>query len=408
MKKFRARKLITVALVVAVPTMGLVGCVPDLPLDCEVRVMSPDAQIGAEVAIITAPSSSFVHFEDAIVAAEPMLTELISSDSTEITTVLADGRPRQFSRNYTNFEGALTENDREDQLANAYSNIRRLYRCVSEGQSADFTVQPGSDILASLRVAADALDTDSVKRDVVIIGNGLQIGGQLPLESLGFPNSMKQVSEYVNDLYEAGALPDLNGITVSFVGLGLVDGTVQPSLNQQSHDVLEALWQELVTRSGGQIGDTIGDFPAEAPAPNSIDVSPVPTLDNACLFTIGEADGYQFKPDSAVFVNEKLARTAAEKLKDNLEGADCTSPLNVTGYTASGVNRSDYVAGNAKEMALSLNRAKAFKALMMAVGITNKIAVTGGGKGPFSDWAADGTFDEQLGKRNRIVEISEQ
>ncbi len=386
----------------------LSSCMPTVPLDCEPKAHEPKSPIEAELAIVVAPTTSFVDIELSMAEVRPVLNQILESQNAEITTVLADGAPSVFSRHYTDFSEAVSENDVSDEQAIAGSAALRLYRCVVVGDSTGVPVVPGSDLLAALRVAANGLDTDGLSHQILVVGNGLQVGGQLPLESLGLPHDLGQVNEVVDKLEAAGALPDLGGITVSFVGLGQVSGASQPVLNQQSSDILTALWQELVVRSGGEIGHITNSLANNAPSQNAIPIPSIPVLDNACLFTIGEADGYQFKPDSAVFVNEKLARTAAEKLKDNLEGADCTSPLNVTGYTASGVNRSDYVAGNAKEMALSLNRAKAFKALMVAVGITNKIAVTGGGKGPFSDWAADGTFDEQLGKRNRIVEISEQ
>ena len=393
-------------LIITTIASALTGCMPVASLDCATKVQKEMPVPQQEIAVVLAPTLGFVNFDNAFDASRGYLSGLISLDGTEVTTVLADGAPRQFSQSMTDYSGALTDNDKEDSADASLAAIKRLYRCVIEDDS--FDVAPGSDILASLRAAASSLDTEGVDHRIVFIGNGIQSGGQLPLDQLGLPTRLEEVSTYVSQLKSDAALPDLRGATVDFFGIGMADGQNQPILNQQSRDVLIALWTAVVEESGGNIGKIVEDFPAEAPAAESIEMPKVESLTNACLYTLDESAGFEFEPDNATFIDRAKAQSAAEGIASELKSSGCVGDLVVTGYAASGTSKTEYPAFESRTMALSLERAKAFEVLLVSAGVTNSISTVGGGKGPFNDWNEDGSFNEEDGRKNRIVEIAQR
>jgi outer membrane protein OmpA-like peptidoglycan-associated protein len=402
----RILNYLAVGLIVSAIASTLTGCMPSVSLDCETKVQKDMPAPQQELAVVVAPTQGFVNFDNAFDSSRGHLSDLISLDGTEVTTVLADGAPRQFSQSMTDYSGALTENDKGDSADSSLAAIKRLYRCVIEDVS--FDVAPGSDILASLRAASSSLDTEGVNHRIVFIGNGIQSGGQLPLDQLGLPTRLEEVSTYVSQLKSDAALPDLHGATVDFLGIGMADGKNQPILNQQSRDVLIALWTAVVEESDGIIGKIVEDFPAEAPAAGSIEIPKVESLNNACLYTLDESAGFEFEPDTATFIDRAKAQSAAERIAAELKNSDCVGELVVTGYAASGTSKTEYPAFESRTMALSLERARAFEALLVSAGVINSISTVGGGKGPFNDWNEDGSFNEEDGRKNRIVEIAQR
>ena len=112
-------------------------------------------------------------------------------------------------------------------------------------------------------------------------------------------------------------------------------------------------------------------------------------------------------PDTATFVNAEMAEVGAQNISKAIEQAGCDGGLTVTGFAASGHSKAEYPKFEQATIALSKKRATAFKDLLIAAGATAAIKAIGGGKGPEVDWNADGSFNEDLGKKNRIVEISQ-
>ena len=125
------------------------------------------------------------------------------------------------------------------------------------------------------------------------------------------------------------------------------------------------------------------------------------------MFTLTERDGFNFKPDSAEFLDRDSAIAGAEDLARKIASAKCVGSLTVTGYAASGVAKDLFQKNSGKIEALSLARATAFMKLLQNAGVNQKITVVGGGKGPVDDWNPDGSFSEDLGKLNRKVVVSQ-
>jgi outer membrane protein OmpA-like peptidoglycan-associated protein len=119
-------------------------------------------------------------------------------------------------------------------------------------------------------------------------------------------------------------------------------------------------------------------------------------------------DGFNFKPDSATFLNATKAQSSAENMAAEIERSGCDGPLYVVGYAASGLDKNAYNAAAISAMkTVSAARAAAFKALLEDAGVTIKLIPVGAGKGPTNDWDASGKFAEEMGKQNRFVEVTQ-
>ena len=223
---------------------------------------------------------------------------------------------------------------------------------------------------------------------------------------MGIP-SAENASSIVQQLNDEGALPDLKGAVVNWVGLGQTDSVLQRSFNQQTVDALELFWTLVIEASNGKVGNIDREVVAGDPSKNSLSVSTISGLKNACFFTLGADSGFNFKPNTAQFLDESIARSGAKSIVDQVNAEGCSGELHVTGYVASGVNQSEYVVGNPDNIQLSLERAEAFKKLLIEEGLQGEVTAHGGGKGPENDWNADGTFNEDAGKLNRVVVISQ-
>ncbi len=91
-----------------------------------------------------------------------------------------------------------------------------------------------------------------------------------------------------------------------------------------------------------------------------------------------------------------------------IEKSECSGPLYVVGYAASGVDKKQYNSGAiAKVKSLSAARAAAFKGLLEQSGVKIKLVPVGAGKGPTTDWDLNGKFVEEIGKQNRFVEVTQ-
>lgn len=400
-------KLLSATIISTLILSGLTACRPaDQPLDCSAQARNSSSPATVEIAVVAAPSKNFVDFDKVLSEAKPDILDFVTVDGARFATVLADGQPTQRSETRTDYSKALTDSDRDEEVDRAMFALRKLYSCVVTEQKTEGRVTPGVDLLDGLRVAAESFTEESTERHLLVLSNGISTEGQLKLQS-GLPADSAATKSLVKALSSSGALPDLKGAIVDFYGIGQVDGIVQEKLNQQSIDALRRLWSEIIVAAGGQVGKMVGSIPFGDPDPNSIQVDSIASLDNACLFVLTEAQGFSFLPDTATFVNGEMAEVGAQNIARDIEQAGCDGGLKVTGFAASGRSKTEYPKFEQATIALSKKRATAFKALLISAGVKSDIKAIGGGKGPAIDWNADGSFNEELGKKNRIVEISQ-
>lgn len=366
-----------------------------------------DAKLVASSAVVVQVSDDFPSAERAIAQSEEfsgLFPSRASDAPIEFSIVVADSAPRPVYKNWVFLEPEKLETDTDlmQKSRRAKNAVSKVYECLFETAEPLGSLKENVDLIAALGTAASTL-SEAESRRIFVFSNGLQTAGT-PNMSKVFPTSTDDVDRILDKLEEAQALPNLDGITVSWDGLGQqTDG--RQALEQQSLNILRYFWQQLISRSGGTPPKEFGlaSYGTEAPAnaPASGTIAPIAKI---CLFTLGETSGFAFKPDSSEFLDRGLAVAGAEQIAAQILSSGCgDEELSVTGFTASGSSKEEFEK-NGPDLELSKERAEAFAALLRERGI-NVIEVIGGGKGPIVDWDSKGNFVEELGKLNRIVRI---
>ncbi len=395
-----------------VVTSALAGC--SLPsqdqVDCDFQPVSDKGlDYGRDVAIVMAPTENFVNFGNVLDSSEALVNEALGLAGASLSIVVADGRPSLVR----NVSPQLADTDDGTMILNRrlLGSVRDVYFCTA-GESEQSVInpivlEPEVDFLAALSVAAGKLDSGrGEEKRIVMMGNGIQTAGQYSFSKSGIP-SEAQVGDIVGDLKSQGALPDLKGATVDFVGLGLVNSS-EPPLNQQSLDGLVAFWRAIVAASGGYVGTIMMQVVDGAPSPDSIAVAAVEGLKDACINeSVAESDGISFNPGNAEFIDVAAATATAQNIATKIAAAACPGDITVIGYVASATPQAQYVFGNAEDEQLSLARADAFKALLVSAGVSTNIVTVGAGKGPVNDWDESGNFVEDLGQQNRKIVVTQ-
>lgn len=401
------------ASVIALLTVGsLTACsLGKSALDCTFPPIEKPAGVSTEIATIIAPGENFMDLESVIKSAASDIKATLSKDNTQFTVVLADGDPAQVTKRWVDFEDGDFEVDRQNTIDRTYKSLVTVSRCLEqdvsqEGDAAVLATEPEVDLLKAMQIAADSFEEKSSHKELFVLANGIQTGGQYLMQN-GLAQGESGIESAVAALSDANALPDLGGATVHWFGLGVVDGKTQAPLNQQSVEAIESFWAKVITASNGKIGKIVRSIPFKSPANGAVKTVAINGLADACLFTLTEKDGFNFEPDSAEFLNEGSAIAGAESLAKKIVAAGCVGSLTVTGYAASGVSKNLFEKNKGKIQSLSLARATAFMKLLKAAGVQQRITVIGGGKGPVDDWNSDGSFNEELGKLNRKVVVSQ-
>jgi outer membrane protein OmpA-like peptidoglycan-associated protein len=408
-----ARKRLLSAATVCVVVLGtLTSCslFAVEPLDCQFTESSKsENSYGSDVAVVIGPTDNFVDFRNAIEASGAIVSTALGQTGAKISVILADGRPALIRT----INPRLADTPEGTEIINRglLGSVRDVYFCTVGGGDREIvnprSAAPETDVVAALSVAAGQVAVGrGESKHIVVIGNGLQTAGQYSFAKSGIP-SEAQVGDIVGDLKSQGALPDLKGATVDFVGLGLVNSS-EPPLNQQSLDGLVAFWRAIVAASGGYVGTIMTQVVDGAPSPDSIAVTAVEGLKDACINeSVAESDGISFNPGNAEFIDVGAATATAQNIATKIAAAACPGDITVIGYVASATPQAQYVFGNAEDEQLSLARAEAFKALLINAGVATNIVTVGAGKGPVNDWDEAGNFVENLGQQNRKIVVTQ-
>lgn len=401
------------ALVLTLVGTALAAC--SLPSQASVNCEFPQGskasnEFANDVSIVLAPTSNFVNFDKVIDASQVMVDAAFGVKGARVSIVLADGKP-SLVRSLPPETGD-TEEDAHIINRHALGKLHDVYYCTagddSHKTSSKIPLNPESDMLAALNVAAGSFDPThpEAERHILVLGNGLQTTGQYLFNKTGVPRE-SDVGTLVGALKSQGALPDLTGATVDFIGLGVVNAD-QPVLNQQSLDGIVAFWMAVVAASGGHVGTVLAEVIDGKPSAGSIPVAAVESLTNACIdATVAEADGISFRPSTAEFLDPAAASATATALASKIAESGCHGDITVTGFVTAAVSQSEFVFGNPEDQVLSLARAEAFKQLLIGAGVISTIITVGGGKGPVNEWDANGNYVEELGKQNRKVVVTQ-
>lgn len=303
------------------------------------------------------------------------------------------------------------------------------------------------DLLAAIREASNVLANSKFKdlsdKRIIIVDTGISTAGELNFLDIDFLTASPEISDIITQLKEyegTGVLPDLSGITVTFIGTG--DGLAEPAEPQRlsitDKKYVRDLWKEVVLACGAEdvlfesaagwdtpniyTEDAESEFPyvstvafshdkvINLPDPDlykSNDPDSWPPLPEPPVFEIElSSQMIGFRPDSSALQNEQSASNILKPFAEELENFFELYPDKkawVVGTTATIYKNGD------GSVELSIERAEIVKRkLVEEFGIPEDRLVTIG-LGARFPWAVDawvnGSFDTVVAQENRAVWI---
>ena len=409
MRKLLVSSKIAGILSLSVLSVTLAACsVPEVELNCAFKEPNNEVAAVNEIAIVLAPSDKFVDFDSALSAARSPLEELMTDKPTSVAVVLADGNPRVVAKFNVDTTGTLTGSGKELKISDGLGTLNRVVKCVEANNPDIFAVSPETDFLGAIQKGGATFSNEATEKHLFVIGNGLQTSGAFSFTS-GLNVDQAANDATVADLVSKNSIGNLVGATVTWIGLGQTRQGDQKSLDENANSILADFWKKVVSAAGGKpSGIVAGSVSQGTSTTGGIPTSIVPfAAVETCIepITVTSDQGFEFNDDVATFKDRGKAKASAEKIKVQLDAAECLSGLTVTGYVASGGSPEGCARTPGFAMELSLQRATAFKDLLKEVGVTKEITPEAGGLGPVED-CVDGKGVEELMKQNRIAKIT--
>ncbi|MFD3431258.1 OmpA family protein [Nocardia fluminea] len=286
---------------------------------------------------------------------------------------------------------------------------------VENGSASDRKIRENLDALkadlANLQASAPGLDVigpldmagQYPSSRIMVLSSGLSTAAPVDMARLGWNFDRAAVADSV---HRQGLL-ELSGKDVTFYGLGVTGGSVQPRLPSYARNLLEELWI-AVCQMAGAAGCTIGKGAPSTAAPKA--VLPVPTVPVPVAYTdAGGCPVWQRLDDAILFEANSavLALHADEVLRPVVLSAErCAvgaGSVAVIGHIAATLG--DPSDGSN----LSGRRARAVADRLLHLGLSPKLlgAVEGRGSSEqvLPNLSSDGQFIEAAAQHNRRVEI---
>jgi hypothetical protein len=403
--------------------VALSGCSdPSSIKYCELNSQTGVIESPVQISAVLAPTQNFVNFKSIIDAANPSVSDALGGNLSdeaikealgrELSVVLADGTAQLAVKRAVTAKGEDVY-DIEKAIELTFKSFQLVAECSGgklKRPTDGIDTQSESDLLGGLEIAAAQLTAPSSKKIIYVLGNGLQTTGAIRMQDPGkLPQSERQADQLVEQLKSIGQLPDLNGATVYWFGLGQVDGEFQ-KLDLKSRDSLVYFWQRVIEESNGTLSEenTQTQVGTGLPHKNAVDVSHINVVPCELVVKLYEKDGVKFEPDSNVFVDGEKAKSAAKSVVAAFDKANCKE-MTVHGYAAAGVDKSTYESKKSEidetNKALTLLRAKAFAKLLLNAGFKGLIKTTGEGTCG-TEWKANGKVDSSEQLLCRRVEVS--
>lgn len=311
----------------------------------------------------------------------------------DCSVVVVDGNP-YVSASYNITEPDKTiDNSKRKQMAKQNTEQIINEASIAVAKTAEI------DTLSALIQAASLLNASGAeKKELLVYDSGFSTSGLLNFSSENLIDV--EPSLIAERLAELHSIPELDGITVIWTGLGEVCGEQEELSATYKHN-LENIWCEIIVAGGG-IVDFI-DVPLSASSiSNELPSCTAIPIVQDTLELGGEIKkcDVKFLSDKAVFVDEEVAKdTLTPVANDLLKNRNKT--ILMVGTTASS-------GGEESCEELSCNRAEACKKLLIEMGVyENQIQTVGlGRKECFlraNDLDSSGNLIESSAKLNRAV-----
>lgn len=338
-------------------------------------------------------NSPTIDFTASNPAIDAVINDAVDGHGT-LYVVSADGAPAVQSNLTLAAEQTSEVASKRSHTANANQ--------VRQALGASVATTPETDTLGAIGVAADQV-RDSANPTIVVIDSGLATTGAIPFQN-GLLSPGTDIQATAQALQAARLLPDLQGMTVHWVGMG---DTVAPqgALDQAARGRLEEFWRSVVETSGGRLTidsrDAMATTPEQQlPAVTTVYIAAASVSAARVSMTLPE-ESLAFISDEATFLNPDQASATIAELARSLASSG-VSRVTVTGCTAT--------AGTPESRAsLSQARAEAVKAELEAHLSGVQVTAQGLGAecpGHVPDVGADGRLMEPQAQQNRVTIIT--
>jgi outer membrane protein OmpA-like peptidoglycan-associated protein len=167
--------------------------------------------------------------------------DLAVAQQSRLSVVVADGAPAVVG------EPVQLRVDDDDAAVEQRAENRRL---VDETVAGARARAPESDLLTALQVAAEILAEEPGLRTLVVVDSGLSTTGPMDMTRPGLLDA--EPKEVADSLADTGRLPDLDGASVVFQGLGET-ALPQPPLDVARRTQVQQLWTTIATRAGAVV-----------------------------------------------------------------------------------------------------------------------------------------------------------
>ncbi|WP_431198165.1 OmpA family protein [Leifsonia xyli] len=382
--RLRPRLLAAAAALVAI-TAGLTACTP-ATASGEACDQSHKRNLGV-VAGSTANAPAV-----ALPASASSQLEAAGKTNGSVTVVVPSGTPQVMGTTALGSsaqDAIVCQNDQRTKLTQITSYIDGLKAAA-----------PEVDFLGAIDQAARNLGSDPM--GVIVVGSGLQTTD--PLNFAGTGLLYADPAQVVADLTARNLLPsDLKGVTVYWSGMGDVAGAQQP-LTVPARSNLEAIWSRVITAAGGTLSllpePASGTAAASLPAVTPVTVEAVATKTDWTKPVVIRNSDLLFTKDTANFSDPAAAQKVLATLVPAIEQNGKT-------VTITGTASKDQAKDNAADTALSLRRANAVKAALVALGVPAASLQTAGVGYEWCGWKAEtdasGAYSDALAEQNRTV-----
>lgn len=313
-----------------------------------------------------------------------------------ISWTVVDGQPQ--CKNEYKISAPSTAGLSETQINRIYTQETSS---TLSNMAATKAETPEADVLQAIDIASRSLSDapQGASKQLIVLDSGLSTAGALNFTTSDFLDADSNVA--INHLATNKDIPDLSGITVTFVGLGDVS-LPQQQLTGPEADNLKSIWTGIVKKGGGKV-NILNSLSGEAgPITGYPVVTPVSGLTVATTsFDNSSAVVFRnilFTGDSAKYVDIQAATSALQPAASYMKAHPDYSIL-LIGTTA-GDGDKDYCLN------LSKARAEAVRATLISMGISGD-RITTVGQGYEDEWhlpdVSSGYLIESVAALNRKV-----
>lgn len=314
---------------------------------------------------------------------------------------VADGSP------YLAFNIDIPEIDQSLAKAKQEKIEKAYYEEIKENIAVLKPKTGEANILDAINISSKNLADKEGKKELIIMDSGLSTSGLLNF-SEGYLENIDP-DQVVEALKERNALPNLEGIKVTWYGLGQTAGG-QEKPSEKSYRLLLEIWERILQEAGAQdiyiskeIINTKDPEDSDFPKVSKVNFVKeeniiIDSLDEPVIF---DEEEIAFKSGTADLLTSK--DQVKEKLSDiaNILKEKKDKKILLAGTTAT-------YGSQASCVDLSYQRCETIKNIFLEMGIEkDRIEMVGLGfeNHPFhkEDIMADGSLDEKIAQKNRSV-----